>query len=125
APLLPSEKPRYLMGVGTPEDLLRCSLAGIDLFDCVLPTRTARNGLLFTRQGRLQIKAARYARDPRPPDAECSCYTCSTFTRAYLRHLFSAQELLAFRLNTIHTLTFFLALLRRPRQPIDAPDSKP
>jgi len=111
APLLPAEKPRYLMGVGTPEDLLRCALAGIDLFDCVLPTRVARNGLLFTRRGRLQIKAARYARDPGPADPECRCYTCRTFSRAYLRHLFAARELLAFRLNSLHNLTFYLDLM--------------
>jgi queuine tRNA-ribosyltransferase len=119
APLLPAEKPRYLMGVGTPEDLLRCALAGIDLFDCVLPTRVARNGLLFTRGGRLQIKAARYARDTRPADDKCTCYTCRTFTRAYLRHLFAAQELLSFRLNSIHNLTFYLDLMRGLRAAIE------
>ena len=111
APLLPADKPRYLMGVGTPEDLLRCALAGIDLFDCVLPTRVARNGLLFTRRGRLQIKAARYAKDARPADENCRCYTCRTFSRAYLRHLYAAQELLAFRLNSIHNLTFYADLM--------------
>ncbi len=110
APLLPQEKPR----------LLRCALAGVDLFDCVLPTRVARNGLLFTRHGRLQIKAARYARDPRPPDEKCTCYTCRTFTRAYLRHLFAAQELLSFRLNSIHNLTFYLDLMRGLREAIEA-----
>ena len=119
APLLPSHKPRYLMGVGTPEDLLRCSLSGIDLFDCVLPTRVARNGLLFTRKGRLQIKAARYAKDARPADEKCTCYTCRTFTRAYLRHLFAAQELLAFRLNSLHNLTFYLDLMRGLRDAIE------
>ena len=119
APLLPADKPRYLMGVGTPEDLLRCALAGIDLFDCVLPTRVARNGLLFTRRGRLQIKAARYARDPGPPDPECRCYTCATFSRAYLRHLFAAQELLAFRLNSIHNLTWYLDLMKGLRDAIE------
>jgi queuine tRNA-ribosyltransferase len=120
APLLPAHKPRYLMGVGTPEDLLRCALLGIDLFDCVLPTRVARNGLLFTRRGRLQIKAARYARDPRPADPECRCYTCRTFTRAYLRHLFAAQELLAFRLNSLHNLTFYVDLMAGLRDAIGA-----
>jgi len=120
APLLPAHKPRYLMGVGTPEDLLRCVLAGVDLFDCVLPTRVARNGLLFTRRGRLQIKAARYARDPRPADRECRCYTCRTFTRAYLRHLFAAQELLAFRLNSLHNLTFYMDLMSGLRAAIEA-----
>jgi queuine tRNA-ribosyltransferase len=119
APLLPADKPRYLMGVGTPEDLLRCASAGIDLFDCVLPTRVARNGLLFTRRGRLQIKAARYAKDPGPADPECGCYTCRTFSRAYLRHLFAAQELLAFRLNSIHNLTFYLDLMRGLRDAIE------
>ncbi|HYS09179.1 MAG TPA: tRNA guanosine(34) transglycosylase Tgt [Myxococcales bacterium] len=119
APLLPQEKPRYLMGVGTPEDLLRCAAAGIDLFDCVLPTRVARNGLLFTRRGRLQIKAARYARDPGPADPDCGCYTCRNFSRAYLRHLFAAQELLAFRLNSIHNLTFYLDLMRDLRAAIE------
>ena len=119
APLLPANKPRYLMGVGTPEDLLRCALAGVDLFDCVMPTRVARNGLLFTRRGRLQIKSARYARDPRPADESCGCYTCRTFTRAYLRHLFAAQELLAFRLNSLHNLTFYLDLMRGLRAAIE------
>jgi queuine tRNA-ribosyltransferase len=119
APLLPGEKPRYLMGVGTPEDLLRCALAGVDLFDCVLPTRVARNGLLFTWQGRLQIKAARYARDSAPVDEKCRCYTCRTFTRAYLRHLHASQELLSFRLNSIHNLTFYLDLMRTLRQAIE------
>jgi queuine tRNA-ribosyltransferase len=119
APLLPDGKPRYLMGVGTPEDLLRCASSGVDLFDCVLPTRVARNGLLFTRRGRLQIKAARYAKDPRPADEQCGCYTCRTFSRAYLRHLFAAQELLAFRLNSIHNLTFYLDLMRGLRDAIE------
>ena len=119
APLLPAQKPRYLMGVGTPEDLVRCVLAGVDLFDCVLPTRVARNGLLFTRRGRLQIKAARYARDPGPPDPDCGCYTCRTFSRAYLRHLFAARELLAFRLNSIHNLAFYLDLMRELREAIE------
>lgn len=118
-PLLAAHKPRYLMGVGTPEDLLRCALSGVDLFDCVLPTRVARNGLLFTRHGRLQIKAARYAKDPRPPDEDCRCYTCRTFSRAYLRHLFAAQELLSFRLNSIHNLTFYLDLMRGLRDAIE------
>ncbi|TMB05756.1 MAG: tRNA-guanine transglycosylase, partial [Deltaproteobacteria bacterium] len=93
--------------------------AGIDLFDCVLPTRVARNGLLFTHRGRLQIKAARYARDPGPADPECACYTCRTFSRAYLRHLFAARELLAFRLNSIHNLAFYLDLMRELREAIE------
>jgi queuine tRNA-ribosyltransferase len=124
APLLPPDKPRYLMGVGTPEDLLRCALSGIDLFDCVLPTRVARNGLLFTRRGRLQIKAARYARDPRPPDDGCRCYTCRTFSRAYLRHLFAAQELLAYRLNSLHNLTFYADLMADLRAAIERGESR-
>jgi queuine tRNA-ribosyltransferase len=119
APLLPAHKPRYLMGVGTPEDLLRCALAGVDLFDCVMPTRVARNGLLFTRRGRLQIKAARYARDQRPADEQCRCYTCRTFTRAYLRHLFASQELLAFRLNSLHNLTYYMDLMTGLRAAIE------
>jgi queuine tRNA-ribosyltransferase len=124
APLLPAQKPRYLMGVGTPEDLLRCALSGIDLFDCVLPTRVARNGLLFTREGRLQIKAARYARDPRPADEACRCYTCRTFSRAYLRHLFAAQELLAYRLNTLHNLTFYADLMAGLRAAIERGEAR-
>jgi queuine tRNA-ribosyltransferase len=124
APLLPIQKPRYLMGVGTPEDLLRCAAAGIDLFDCVLPTRVARNGLLFTRKGRLQIKAARYAKDPGPADPDCRCYTCRTFSRAYLRHLFAAQELLAFRLNSIHNLTFYLDLMAGLRGAIERGETR-
>ena len=123
-PLLPAQKPRYLMGVGTPEDLLRCAAAGIDLFDCVLPTRVARNGLLFTRKGRLQIKAARYAKDPGPADPDCGCYTCRTFSRAYLRHLFAAQELLALRLNSIHNLTFYLDLMAGLRGAIERGETR-
>ena len=119
APLLPAGKPRYLMGVGTPEDLLRCSLAGIDLFDCVLPTRSARHALLFTSEGRLQIKAARFAHDQRPPDPTCDCYTCGSFTRAYLRHLFAAQEPLALRLASIHNLRYFLQLMAGLRLAIE------
>jgi len=124
APLLPAEKPRYLMGVGTPDDLLRCALLGIDLFDCVLPTRVARNGLLLTRRGRVQIKAARYARDPRPADEHCRCYTCRTFSRAYLRHLFAAQELLSFRLNSIHNLTFYMDLMRGFREAVERGEAR-
>jgi len=118
APLLPPHKPRYLMGVGTPRDLVTCVAAGIDLFDCVLPTRCARNGLLFTSQGKVTIKNAAHARDPAPLDPACDCYTCRTFSRAYLRHLFMAKEILAMRLNTIHNLAFFLGLMRRAREAI-------
>ncbi len=120
APLLPKDKPRYLMGVGTPLDLVTCVGSGIDLFDCVLPTRSARNSLLFTSEGKLVIKNARYARDQRPLDPRCGCYTCRTFTRAYLRHLFVAQELVAMRLNTLHNLHFFLGLMAEARAAIEA-----
>ena len=118
APLLPREKPRYLMGVGTPEDLLAGVAAGMDLFDCVLPTRCARNGLLFTSQGRLTIKNARFAEDERPLDPACACYACRTFSRAYLRHLFRAGEILALRLNTLHNLHHYLTLMEGIRAAI-------
>ena len=118
APLLPDDKPRYLMGVGTPEDLLRCALLGIDLFDCVLPTRNARNGQLFTSEGPINIKNARYAEDDRPPDPACDCYTCRTCSRAYLRHLFQAGEINASTLNTLHNLHFYLDTLRQIRDAI-------
>ena len=120
APMLPREKPRYLMGVGTPLDLVVCVGAGVDMFDCVLPTRTARNGLLFTRLGKMTIRNQRWARDPRPVDDQCACYTCRNFSRAYLRHLFNAKEILSMRLNTIHNLHFFLDLMRRAREAIEA-----
>lgn len=119
APLLPKDKPRYLMGVGTPIDLLTCVGAGVDMFDCVMPTRNARNGFLFTSQGKLVIKHARYARDPRPLDPACSCYTCRTYSRSYLRHLFNAKELVAMRLNTIHNLHFYLGLMKEARLAIE------
>lgn len=117
--ILPKDKPRYLMGVGTPLDLVTCVGHGIDMFDCVLPTRSARNALLFTSEGKLTIKNARYARDERPLDPRCSCYTCRTFSRAYLRHLFVAQELVAMRLNTLHNLHFFLNLMKEARVAIE------
>ncbi len=117
-PLLPQDKPRYLMGVGTPEDLLEGVARGIDMFDCVLPTRNARNGQLFTRRGKLSIRNARYKTDPRPPDADCSCYTCRTVSRAYLRHLHQAGEITAATLMTLHNLAFYLDTLRRVRQSI-------
>jgi queuine tRNA-ribosyltransferase len=116
APLLPEDRPRYLMGVGTPADLVEAVARGIDLFDCVLPTRNARNGQLFTSEGRLNIKNARYAEDERPPDAGCTCYTCRTFSRAYLRHLFLAREINSATLNTLHNLHFYLDTLRRIRE---------
>ncbi len=115
---LPKEKPRYLMGVGTPADLVQCVKLGVDMFDCVMPTRNARNGCLFTRQGRLIIKNARYARDPRPIDPDCRCYTCQHYSRAYLRHLFVADEILAPRLNTIHNLHYYMDVIQMIREAI-------
>jgi queuine tRNA-ribosyltransferase len=120
APLLPVERPRYLMGVGTPLDLVRAIEAGVDMFDCVLPTRCARNGLLFTSRGRLVIRNAEYARDERPVDADCRCYTCRTHSRAYLRHLFSTREVLALRLNTLHNVHHYLELMRQAQKAIVA-----
>jgi queuine tRNA-ribosyltransferase len=118
APLLPDDRPRYLMGTGTPVDLVEAVSRGIDLFDCVLPTRNARNGQLFTNQGRLNIKNARYAEDARPPDEACACYTCRHFSRAYLRHLYMAGEIAASSLNTLHNLHFYLDTMRRIREAI-------
>ncbi len=120
APLLPADRPRYLMGVGTPVDLVQAMAAGVDMFDCVLPTRCARNGLLFTSSGRLVIRNAAYARDEEPVDALCSCYVCRTYSRAYLRHLFSTREVLALRLNSLHNLHHYLELMRSARAAIDA-----
>jgi queuine tRNA-ribosyltransferase len=120
APLLPADKPRYLMGVGTPEDLLAGVAAGIDLFDCVLPTRTARNGLLFTSRGKLVIRNARHADEAGPADPACSCYTCRTFSRAYLRHLFKSGEILGLRLNTLHNVHFYLSLMEGVRSAVEA-----
>jgi queuine tRNA-ribosyltransferase len=117
-PFLPEETPRYLMGVGKPADILDGVAAGIDMFDCVLPTRNARNGALFTGQGPLAIKNARYAEDERPVEESCSCYTCTHFSRAYLRHLFMAKELLAYRLNTIHNLHYYMGFMADVRQAI-------
>jgi queuine tRNA-ribosyltransferase len=115
---LPPGKPRYLMGVGTPEDILEAVLRGIDLFDCVLPTRNARNGTLFTWKGKLSIKNAQYAADPAPIDPDCSCPTCRTYSRAYIRHLFQAGEILASRLQTMHNLYFYLDFMGQIRQAI-------
>ena len=119
AQLLPKDKPRYLMGVGTPLDLLTCIGSGVDMFDCVLPTRCARNSLLFTSTGKLVIKNAQYQRDERPLDSNCGCYTCRNFSRAYLRHLFQAKEILAMRLNSIHNLHYFLTLMDGARKAIE------
>jgi len=117
-PALPADRPRYLMGTGTPEDLVESVARGIDLFDCVLPTRNARNGQLFTSEGRINIKNAQYAEDDRPPDPACRCYTCRTYSRAYLRHLFSVGEINAGTLNTLHNLSFYLDTLSRIREAI-------
>ncbi len=117
-PCLPADRPRYLMGTGTPADLVESVARGIDLFDCVLPTRNARNGQLFTSRGRINIKNARYAEDDRPPDPACGCYTCRTCSRAYLRHLYVAGEINASTLNTLHNLHFYLDTLGRIRDAI-------
>jgi len=118
APLLPRDRPRYLMGVGTPEDLVSGVAAGIDMFDCVMPTRNARNGTLFTSEGKVHIKAARFAADRGPLDPECSCVTCTTVSRAYLRHLYVNDEIAASVYNTIHNVSFYLDLMRSIRQSI-------
>jgi queuine tRNA-ribosyltransferase len=117
-PGLPADRPRYLMGTGTPEDLIESVARGIDLFDCVLPTRNARNGQLFTSTGRINIKNARYAEDDRPLDPACDCYTCRSCSRAYLRHLFQANEINSSTLNTLHNLHFYLDTLRQIRDAI-------
>ena len=118
APRLPQDKPRYLMGVGTPEDIVAAVSAGIDMFDCVMPTRNARNGWLFTRRGDVKIKNARHRDDPAPLDPECACYTCRHFSRAYLHHLHRANEILGARLNTVHNLHYYLELMGGLRQAI-------
>jgi queuine tRNA-ribosyltransferase len=120
APRLPAHKPRYLMGVGTPEDLVAGVRSGIDMFDCVMPTRNARNGHLFTRFGDIKIRNARHKRDPRPLDETCSCYTCRNFSRAYLHHLDRAGEILGAQLNTIHNLYYYQTLMRELREAIAA-----
>ncbi|MFC1953189.1 tRNA guanosine(34) transglycosylase Tgt [Chloroflexota bacterium] len=109
--LLPEDKPRYLMGVGSPEDIIESVARGVDIFDCVLPTRIARNGSLFTRSGRVNIRNASFSKMEQPVDTDCKCYTCRTFSAAYLHHLFSAKELLAYRLASIHNLTFLSNLM--------------
>jgi queuine tRNA-ribosyltransferase len=118
APLLPEDRPRYLMGSGLPDDLVECVARGIDLFDCVLPTRNARNGQLITSRGPLSIKNARYIDDERAPDPGCGCYTCRHFSRAYLRHLYVSGEMTAATLNTLHNLYFYLDTMRRIREAI-------
>ncbi len=115
---MPHDKPRYLMGVGTPEDLVEAVLRGIDMFDCVMPTRNARNGHLFTRFGVIKIRNSQYEFDTRPLDADCLCYTCQNYSRAYLRHLDKCQEMLGARLNTIHNLYYYLSLMQGIRDAI-------
>jgi queuine tRNA-ribosyltransferase len=119
-PRLPADKPHYLMGVGTPEDLVYAVGRGIDMFDCVMPTRNARNGWLFTRYGDVKLKNARHRDDPRPLDASCTCHTCRRFSRAYLHHLHRAGEILGAMLNTIHNLHYYLTLAREMREAIEA-----
>jgi len=115
---LPVDKPRYVMGVGTPEEIAQYASLGVDMMDCVLPTRAARHGLLFTSEGRLSIKQARYAKDPGPLDPNCACSVCQRYSRAYLRHLYASNEMLAQVLNTIHNLSFYLDTMRRVRHAI-------
>ncbi|MCT9074665.1 tRNA guanosine(34) transglycosylase Tgt [Cupriavidus gilardii] len=118
-PRLPADKPHYLMGVGTPEDLVAGVASGVDMFDCVMPTRNARNGWLFTRFGDVKIKNAAHRNDPRPLDESCACYTCRNFSRAYLHHLHRVGEILGARLNTIHNLYYYLQLMREIREAIE------
>ncbi|MFH0779078.1 MAG: tRNA guanosine(34) transglycosylase Tgt [Candidatus Eisenbacteria bacterium] len=115
---LPSDRPRYLMGVGFPQDIIDAVALGIDMFDCVMPTRNARNGTVFTSRGKLVVKNVEFARDERPLDEDCDCYTCRNFSRAYLRHLFQAGELLGPRLATVHSLRFFFRMMKDMRQSI-------
>ncbi|MFN3333661.1 MAG: tRNA-guanine transglycosylase, partial [Caldilinea sp.] len=118
-PAMPADKPRYLMGVGAPEDIVEAVARGVDFFDCVLPTRIARNGQLLTPDGRMNMRNAQYAEDPRPVQENCTCYTCRTFSRAYLRHLYKAGEISALRLGTIHNIHFMMELMRQIRAAIE------
>ncbi|HEX6929165.1 MAG TPA: tRNA guanosine(34) transglycosylase Tgt, partial [Gammaproteobacteria bacterium] len=119
-PLMPADWPRYLMGVGTPEDIVEAVRRGIDMFDCVLPTRNARTGFLYTSEGLVRIRNARYRDDTAPLDPDCGCYTCRHYSRAYLRHLDKCGEILSSRLNTIHNLFYYQALMRSIRDAIEA-----
>ena len=119
-PAMPSNKPRYLMGVGTPADLLEGVSRGIDMFDCVMPTRNARNGHLFTKQGVVRLRNAKYRHDTGPLEEGCACHTCQNYSRAYLHHLNRCNEILGARLNTIHNLHFYLNLMREMRSAIEA-----
>ena len=123
-PLLPRDKPRYVMGVGYPEEIVEYAALGVDMMDCTIPTRAGRHGLLFTSQGRLNIKNRRFAEDPEPPDPECACRVCRRYSRAYLRHLMAAQEPLGGVLNTLHNLAFYLDTMRSVRNAI-ATDTLP
>jgi len=117
-PLLPRDKPRYLMGIGDLIDVLEAVSAGIDMFDCVMPTRNARNGTLFTSRGRISIKREEFKTDPNPLDPDCECYTCKNYSKAYLRHLFMNKEILSMRLNTLHNLYFYLSFFKKMREAI-------
>ncbi|MCP5246029.1 MAG: tRNA guanosine(34) transglycosylase Tgt [Burkholderiales bacterium] len=119
APLLPVDQPRYLMGVGTPEDIVHAVAQGIDMFDCVLPTRNARNGWLYTRQGIIKLRNSRYRLDTTPPDEHCTCYTCRNFTRSYLHHLQRINEILGAHLNTVHNLFYYQQLMTEIRSAIE------
>jgi queuine tRNA-ribosyltransferase len=121
-PFLPKEKPRYVMGVGTPEEIVRYALMGVDMMDCVLPTRAARHGLLYTSEGKVNIKNARYAQDSSPLDPNCGCRVCARYSRAYLRHLYANGEVLAMTLNSIHNLAYYLDTMRRVRHSIGLGD---
>jgi queuine tRNA-ribosyltransferase len=116
--MMPTDQPRYLMGVGTPEDLIECVARGVDMFDCVMPTRNARNGQVFTSRGKVNVKNARHARDTRPLDDECACRVCARYSRAYVRHLYINDEILASILCSYHNIAFYLDTMRRVRQAI-------
>jgi queuine tRNA-ribosyltransferase len=117
-PLLPTDKPRYVMGVGTPEEIVQYVSLGVDMMDCVLPTRAARHGLLFTSEGKVNIKNARYVQDDGPLDPKCGCRVCRRYSRAYLRHLYASHEVLAQVLNTVHNLAYYLDTMKRAREAI-------
>jgi queuine tRNA-ribosyltransferase len=115
---LPENKPRYLMGVGTPEDILDCIELGVDMFDCVIPTRNARNGTVFTSNGKVIIKSSKYKHDENPMDSDCNCYACLNFSRGYIRHLFNVNEILGLHLATLHNIHFYLQLVSEARNQI-------
>jgi len=115
---MPKDKPRYLMGVGTPEDLIENIDRGVDMFDCVMPTRNARNGTLFTTFGKINIRGAKFKEDPKPIDEECGCYTCQNYSRAYLNHLYRSGEMTYFRLGSLHNLYYYLNLMKDARKAI-------